>query len=141
MLQIQWSELDLYGQSLEAIINREGVSPPRGVDRQTELKWKFRASNQVTGSPVVTSDYVIFGGWDKSVYCVDKETGRKCWDVKADHQVQASPVAYRDLVYFVCAAGCLYAVEISSGEREIKVAESSGGNLTGKALSLGSGHL
>jgi eukaryotic-like serine/threonine-protein kinase len=99
---------------------RRGVFRTRGVDRQTEIKWKFKASNQVTGSPVVTSAYVIFGCWDKSVYCVDKETGRKNWAVKADHQVQASPVVYRGLVYFVCAAGFLYAVKISSGEQRWK---------------------
>jgi eukaryotic-like serine/threonine-protein kinase len=99
---------------------RRGVFRTRGVDRQTDIKWKFRASNQVTGSPVVTSDYVIFGSQDKFVYCVEKETGREKWAFRADNQVQASPVAYSGLVYFVCAAGCLYAVEIASGEQRWK---------------------
>ncbi|MBQ0080801.1 MAG: PQQ-binding-like beta-propeller repeat protein [Alistipes sp.] len=52
------------------------IDPKKG-----EPVWTFRFADegQVWGASAVCEDFVVFGAWDRNLYCINKLTGRKVW--------------------------------------------------------------
>lgn len=49
--------------------------------KKGEPVWTFRFADegQVWGAPAVEGDFVVFGSWDRNLYCINTNTGRKVW--------------------------------------------------------------
>ncbi len=67
-------------------------------------------------SPAVTKDRVIFGGRDKRLHCVSRETGKKFWTFTTRGRVDSSPVVVDGKVVFASEDGRVYIVSLVNGE-------------------------
>lgn len=85
--------------------------------RQT-TNWVYSESddpNQINSSPAVTDDAVIIGSRDRSVHCIDRETGDRRWAFETRGWVDGSPVVVGNRVFFGSNDMNLYAVNIDDG--------------------------
>ncbi|MGB0583341.1 MAG: PQQ-binding-like beta-propeller repeat protein, partial [Limisphaerales bacterium] len=79
--------------------------------------WSYRDRNfPYFSSPAVTKDVVIFGGRDKRLHCVKRETGEKIWTFSTRGRIDSSPVICDGKVVFASEDGRLYIVSLKDGE-------------------------
>lgn len=81
-----------------------------------QVRWTFRdRAFPFFSSPAVTDRWVLIGGRDKRLHCLDRETGRQAWEFAARAKVDSSPVVCGDSVVFGSDDGRLYVVELATG--------------------------
>lgn len=82
------------------------------------IKWKFKGrSFPYLSSPALTTDFVIFGGRDKRLHCVRKETGEEIWSAATRGKVDSSPVVVDNKVVVGSDDGNLYVFGLADGKR------------------------
>ena len=89
------------------------------VDWKTQkVKWRFEMNQrrEVHSAPAVTEDAVVICGRDKSLYCLDRETGKERWKFSTRAQNDNSPVIVGDRVFFGSGDKYLYAVDLKTGK-------------------------
>jgi outer membrane protein assembly factor BamB len=67
--------------------------------------------------PAVTPDVVLFGGQDKLLHCVARDTGRQKWAFQTRGEVDSSPVVCGDRAVFGSDDGRLYIVRLADGKQ------------------------
>jgi outer membrane protein assembly factor BamB len=78
--------------------------------------WSFRDRNfPFFSSPAVTTDRVLFGGRDKMLHCVRRDTGAKVWTFATRGKVDSSPVVCGDKVVVGSDDGRFYMVSLDKG--------------------------
>jgi outer membrane protein assembly factor BamB len=78
--------------------------------------WSYRQRNfPYFSSPAVTSERVPFGGRDKRLHCVRRDTGEELWTFATRGKVDSSPVVCGDKVVVGSADGRLYMVALADG--------------------------
>lgn len=81
------------------------------------MKWRYRDRNfPYGGSPAVTKDRVLFGGRDKRLHCVDRESGKQVWTFATRGKVESSPVVASDRVVVGSDDGRVYVVKLADGQ-------------------------
>lgn len=84
--------------------------------RKGAVKWRYHDRNfPYGGSPAVTRDRVLFGGRDKRLHCVDRETGKAVWTFATRGKVESSPVVAGDRVVVGSDDGRVYVVNLADG--------------------------
>lgn len=84
--------------------------------KEGKKTWVFQDRNfPYFSSPAVTSDRVVFGGRDKLVHCVNRETGAPLWTFPTRGKVDSSPVVCRDKVVVGSDDGRLYVLRLDKG--------------------------
>jgi outer membrane protein assembly factor BamB len=68
-------------------------------------------------SPAVGETQVVFGGRDKRLHCVNRDSGKLLWTFEARDNVDSSPVICDGKVIAGSDDGRLYVVRLSDGER------------------------
>src|SRR5207245_8616992 len=68
-------------------------------------------------SPAVTEDRVLFGGRDKRLHCVKRDTGESVWTFATQGKVDSSPVVVGDKVVVGSDDGRLYVVSLKDGNK------------------------
>jgi outer membrane protein assembly factor BamB len=91
------------------------------------VNWKsdtiiWRYSDPVNDHPyhasaAVTEEYVIVGGQDKQLHCIDRKTGKRVWVFRAKGQINSSPVIVGDRVVFGSNDRNVYAVSLKDGKQ------------------------
>lgn len=82
-----------------------------------EIKWKFKdRAFPYFSSPALTKDRVIFGGRDRRLHCVRKDTGEELWAFQTRGKVDSSPVVVGDKVAVGSEDGNLYLVGLNDGK-------------------------
>ena len=66
--------------------------------------------------PAVTADRVIFGGRDKRLHCVEKDSGKPVWVFSTRGKVDSSPVVVGDKVVVGSDDGRLYMISLKDGK-------------------------
>jgi outer membrane protein assembly factor BamB len=104
------------------------------------VNWKtdtivWRYSDPVNDHPyhasaAVTDKYVIVGGQDKQLHCIDRKTGKRVWVFRAKGQINSSPVIVGDRVVFGSNDRNVYAVSLKEGKQVWKYN-------TGRGISAG----
>lgn len=85
--------------------------------KKGEVKWRYRDRNfPYGGSPAVTRDRVLFGGRDKRLHCVDRESGKQVWTFATRGKVESSPVVAGDRVAVGSDDGRVYVVNLADGK-------------------------
>lgn len=85
--------------------------------RKGEVRWRYHDRNfPYGGSPAVTSNRVIFGGRDKRLHCVERETGQAVWAFATRGKVESSPVVAGDRVVVGSDDGRVYLVSLAEGK-------------------------
>ena len=81
-----------------------------------QMKWKFKdRAFPYFSSPALTQDRVVFGGRDKRLHCVRKDTGEEIWSFSTRGKVDSSPVVTGDKVVVGSEDGNLYMVNLADG--------------------------
>ena len=89
-----------------------------------QVDWRYRASVgefPYHSSAVLTQKYVIVGGRDKRLHCINRQTGKEIWTFATRGKVDSSPVLVKDRLYFGSDDGHLYGVELKTGKEFWKV--------------------
>ena len=80
--------------------------------------WTFRDRDfPYFSSPAVTKDRVVFGGRDKLLHCVKRDTGENLWAFATQGKVDSSPVVVGDKVVVGSDDGRLYVVSLKDGNK------------------------
>lgn len=67
-------------------------------------------------SPAVTTEFVLFGGRDKKLHCVNRSDGQSVWNFATRGKVDSSPVVCGDKVVFGSDDGRVYLVSLKAGQ-------------------------
>ncbi|MEZ6016291.1 MAG: PQQ-binding-like beta-propeller repeat protein [Planctomycetota bacterium] len=81
-----------------------------------EVVWSYASQDQAFfSSPALTADRVVFGGRDRNLHCVKRDTGEGLWKFKTRRKVDGSPVIAGDKVVFGSGDGRLYVLALADG--------------------------
>jgi len=85
--------------------------------------WRFKADNQISGSPNWWSDgeesRILVGSYDYFLYCLDAETGTLKWKYESDNFINGAAAIATSKVYFGGCDGYLHVVDVLSGKGAI----------------------
>lgn len=82
-----------------------------------EVAWSYRdRSFPYASSPAVTADKVLFGGRDRRLHCVARDTGEPVWTFAARGRVESSPVVTGTQVVVGSDDGRIYMVHLETGK-------------------------
>jgi outer membrane protein assembly factor BamB len=87
--------------------------------RKQKIVWTYTDPNQTLeyrSSAAVTDKFVILGGYDKMLHCLDRKTGNPVWNFKTRARIESSPVIVGDRIYFGSGDGNVYAVNFDGKE-------------------------
>jgi eukaryotic-like serine/threonine-protein kinase len=87
--------------------------------RKQKVVWTYTDPNRALeyrSSCAVTDKFVILGGYDKELHCLDRKTGNQVWNFKTRARIESSPVVVGERVFFGGGDGNLYAVTLSAGK-------------------------
>jgi outer membrane protein assembly factor BamB/predicted phosphohydrolase len=86
--------------------------------------WKFEGiSGLIQGQPAISEKNVVFGAWDRHLYCLDKKTGELVWkwDNGKPHQLYSpgniAPAIANGKVFIVAPDRCMTAIDLVSGRQ------------------------
>lgn len=81
-----------------------------------EVVWTYRDRNfPYFSSPAVADDMIVFGGRDRRLHAVDRETGEGRWTFNTRARVDSSPVVAGDRVVVGSSDGRVYIVDLDDG--------------------------
>ncbi len=84
--------------------------------KNAKTQWTyFNKDFPYFSSPAVWKDYVVIGGRDKHVHCINRETGEKIWTLKTKGRVDSSPVICDNKVIVGSDDGRLYVIDLKTG--------------------------
>ena len=88
------------------------------IDVEEEaLKWKYRKRNfPYYSSPAVTDKWVVFGGRDRRLHCLDRRTGEERWEFAVRGKIDSSAVVSDGKVLVGSDDGRLYVVSLDEGK-------------------------
>lgn len=87
--------------------------------RKQRVAWTFTDPEhplEYRSSAAVTDKYVILGGYDKELHCLNRATGNQVWSFKTRARIESSPVVVGERIFFGSGDGNLYAVGLDSGK-------------------------
>jgi eukaryotic-like serine/threonine-protein kinase len=87
---------------------------------QKKVQWTYRHATRALpyySSAAVTQDYVVLGGRDKMVHCLQRSTGKEAWTFLTGARVESSPVITADRVFVGSSDGKLYELDLVSGKK------------------------
>ena len=67
-------------------------------------------------SASVTDDFVLVGGLDKQMHCIDRKSGKTAWTFPTRAQIESSPAVVDDRVFFGSDDGNIYGLDIADGK-------------------------
>jgi outer membrane protein assembly factor BamB len=88
-----------------------------------EIVWTYKdpkREHPYHASAAVTGEFVIVGGQDKQLHCIDRQQGTRVWVFAARGQINSSPVVVGERVFFGSADGNIYAVGLRDGKERWK---------------------
>jgi eukaryotic-like serine/threonine-protein kinase len=92
-----------------------------GVDwKEQRVVWTFIDEAhplEYRSSAAVTDKYVILGGYDKKLHCLNRATGVEVWNYQTRGHVESSPVIVGERVFFGSGDGNVYAVTLKEGKK------------------------
>lgn len=81
-----------------------------------KVLWKFKERDfPYFSSPAVTEKFVVIGGRDKRLHCLERDTGKKVWEFATRAKVDSSPVIVGDRIVVGSDDGRLYVVALATG--------------------------
>ena len=92
--------------------------------RKQRVVWTFTDPNhplEYRSSAAVTDKFVILGGYDKELHCLDRKTGNQVWSFKTRARIESSPVVVGERVFFGSGDGNAYAVTLNGGKETVEI--------------------
>ena len=98
----------------------------RAIDwKKGTTLWTYKGKRGGQGffsSPAVTDKFVIIGGRDKLVHCIDRKTGVAAWTFPTGDRVDSSPVIVGDRVVVGSMDSHVYVLDLATGTQVQKIA-------------------
>ncbi|HET6325665.1 MAG TPA: PQQ-binding-like beta-propeller repeat protein [Planctomycetaceae bacterium] len=88
--------------------------------KQQRVVWTFTDEThplEYRSSAAVTDKFVILGGYDKKLHCLNRATGAEVWNFPTRGHVESSPVVVGERVFFGSGDGNVYAVSLKDGKK------------------------
>lgn len=108
-----------YGNAF-VCIELGGVAGAAGIERPAAgtIVWEYTNPREgFFSAPAVGSDRVVFGGRDRQVHCVRRDSGEALWTFRTRRKVDSSPVICGDKVVCASGDGRLYVLSLEDGEQ------------------------
>lgn len=83
-------------------------------DERTPL-WSFSCEDEIRCTPAAFEDALYLGSYDKSLYCLESDTGKERWRYSTEGGVVSSPCVWNETVFFGSEDQILYAVFSRTG--------------------------
>lgn len=83
------------------------------------IAWRYKHPERefpYHSSAAVTEQYVVVGGRDKLVHCIDRKTGAAVWEFPTRGRVDSSPAIVGDRVFIGSSDGNLYELGLRDGK-------------------------
>jgi outer membrane protein assembly factor BamB len=88
-----------------------------GGDEIPNVIWRFRDKEfPYFSSAALTKDKVLFGGRDKRLHCLNRETGEQIWSFATQGKVDDSPIVAGEKVIIGSDDGRVYVVSLKEGK-------------------------
>lgn len=112
------------------------------VDWKNEkIVWRYKDVSRefpYHASAAVTDKFVVVGGRDKQMHCIDRVTGRGVWTFPTRGRIDSSPAIVGERVYFGSSDRNIYGVNLADGKEVWKF--NAEGEITA-GIAVGEGHL
>lgn len=109
--------------------------------KKQKVEWRYKDPKKefpYHSSAAVTDKYVVAGGRDKQIHCVERKTGKPVWKFGTRGRVDSSPVIIGNRVFVGSSDGNLYELDLQNGKTLWK--KNLGKDITASPA-IGSGHL
>jgi len=106
-----------------------------------KVEWRYKDPVKELpyhSSAAITEKYVVAGGRDKQIHCVERKTGKPAWKFGTRGRVDSSPVIVGKRVFVGSSDGNLYELDLENGKTLWK--KNLGNDVTASPA-IGSGHL
>ena len=87
--------------------------------KAAKIVWKYsdpRRDQPYHASAAITDKYVVVGGHDKQLHCIDRKTGNRVWVFETRAQINSSPVIVGNRVFFGSDDRNIYSVSLTGGK-------------------------
>lgn len=87
--------------------------------KDQQVTWRYKDGERefpYHSSAAVTERYVVVGGRDKQVHCIDRQSGEGIWKFATRARVDSSPVIVGERVFIGSGDGNVYGFELASGK-------------------------
>lgn len=109
--------------------------------KEQKVEWRYKDPKKefpYHSSAAITDEYVVAGGRDKQIHCVERKTGKPVWKFGTRGRVDSSPVIIGNRVFVGSSDGNLYELDLENGKTLWK--KNLGKDITASPA-IGSGHL
>lgn len=109
--------------------------------KELKVEWRYRDKTKefpYHSSAAVTDAFVVAGGRDKQIHCIERKTGKSVWKFNTRGRVDSSPVILGNRVFVGSSDGNLYELDLKNGKSIWK--KNLGKDITASPA-IGSGHL
>ncbi|MFK7776871.1 MAG: PQQ-binding-like beta-propeller repeat protein [Gimesia sp.] len=106
-----------------------------------KVEWRYKDPVKELpyhSSAAITEKYVVAGGRDRQIHCVERKTGKPVWKFGTRGRVDSSPVIVGKRVFVGSSDGNLYELDLENGKTLWK--KNLGNDVTASPA-IGSGHL
>ena len=106
-----------------------------------QVVWRYKDPRRefpYHASAAVTDQFVVVGGRDKQLHCIDRKTGDGIWVFPTRSRIDSSPVIVGDRIFFGGSDKNLYEVNLKTGKQTWKF--NAGKGITGSPA-VGENHL
>src|SRR5260370_36616942 len=99
-------------------LQHTGIYGGAGIEKFSQIKWKFHTTGRVIASSAVAGGTVYVGSTDGSLYALDLDTGTPKWKFNTKARITSSPAVSGGIVYFESYDGKFYALDAISGQKK-----------------------
>ncbi|HWR64374.1 MAG TPA: PQQ-binding-like beta-propeller repeat protein [Candidatus Thermoplasmatota archaeon] len=91
-----------------------GVSTTTAPDT-AEVLWSYQTDFIISSSPAISHGRVYIGSWDRSIYCLDMDSGALLWNYSTSSEITSSPTVANGKVYVGSQDTYLYCLDAIDG--------------------------
>lgn len=88
--------------------------------KQMKITWRYQRKEKgfrYDASAAVTNQYVVVGGQDKRMHCINRKTGKEVWTFLTRAQINSSAVIVKDRLFFGSNDRNLYGLRLKDGKQ------------------------
>ncbi len=93
------------------------LNKPVDANRQCAKLWDFQTQNKIWAEPLVLGDRLYVASLDRSLYALERASGRQAWKFTVGGAIASAPKARGGVIYFGSFDTKVYAVNAGDGNK------------------------